>query len=100
MYLTEEDFTSLPAGTVTAEKKVTSSGEVHYVLDAIIGLANGIGVENLRGSGLIAGETSRAYDQVILFIALIRNIFRLKILWGRYLLYPTSLEDLLVLELT
>ena len=23
----------------------------------------GIGVENLRGSGLIAGETSRAYDE-------------------------------------
>jgi acetyl-CoA carboxylase/biotin carboxylase 1 len=26
-------------------------------------LNNGIGVENLRGSGLIAGETSRAYDE-------------------------------------
>lgn len=24
---------------------------------------HGIGVENLRGSGMIAGETSRAYDQ-------------------------------------
>ena len=34
-----------------------------YKIDAIIGLANSIGVENLRGSGLIAGETSRAYDE-------------------------------------
>ena len=24
---------------------------------------HGIGVENLRGSGMIAGETSRAYDE-------------------------------------
>ena len=40
-----------------------STGENKYVLDAIIGQINGIGVENLRGSGLIAGETSRAYDE-------------------------------------
>jgi acetyl-CoA carboxylase / biotin carboxylase 1 len=64
LYLTEDDYKSLPAGTVSAERKVTVSGEVHYMLDAIIGLANGIGVENLRGSGLIAGETSRAYDEI------------------------------------
>jgi acetyl-CoA carboxylase/biotin carboxylase 1 len=32
-------------------------------LDAIIGRDHGIGVENLKGSGLIAGETSRAYDE-------------------------------------
>lgn len=25
---------------------------------------HGIGVENLRGSGMIAGETSRAYDEI------------------------------------
>lgn len=39
------------------------SGEKRYQLDAIIGQTHGIGVENLRGSGLIAGETSRAYDE-------------------------------------
>lgn len=38
-------------GTVNAVKKTTINGEIHYVLDAIIGVANGIGVENLRGSG-------------------------------------------------
>lgn len=32
-------------------------------MDAVIGQTHGIGVENLRGSGLIAGETSRAYDE-------------------------------------
>jgi acetyl-CoA carboxylase/biotin carboxylase 1 len=44
-------------------------GETHYAIDAVIGegmksTAGGIGVENLQGSGLIAGETSRAYDEV------------------------------------
>ena len=29
-----------------------------------IGLKDGIGVENLQGSGMIAGETSQAYDEV------------------------------------
>ena len=42
--------------------------EVRHVLDAIVGLdlpsiKGGIGVENLQGSGMIAGETSRAYDE-------------------------------------
>merc|ERR1711988_2039121 len=39
------------------------NGDTRYRLDAIIGTFNGICVENLRGSGLIAGETSRAYDE-------------------------------------
>jgi len=62
LYLTEADYKSLPAGTVDAFVK-TVDGENRYVLEAIIGQTHGIGVENLRGSGLIAGETSRAYDE-------------------------------------
>ena len=62
LYLSEEDYLALPKGTVDATAK-TVSGETRFVLDAIIGQTNGIGVENLRGSGLIAGETSRAYDE-------------------------------------
>ena len=62
LYLSDEDFKALPKGTVDAvEKKVGS--ETRHVLEAIIGQIHGIGVENLRGSGLIAGETSRAYDE-------------------------------------
>ena len=38
--------------------------ETRYVLDAVIGKIHGIGVENLRGSGTIAGETARAYNDV------------------------------------
>jgi acetyl-CoA carboxylase/biotin carboxylase 1 len=63
LYLTEEDFESLQEGTVQATRVESATGEVHYKLDAIIGQKHGIGVENLRGSGLIAGETSRAYDE-------------------------------------
>jgi acetyl-CoA carboxylase/biotin carboxylase 1 len=62
LYLSENDYKSLPEGTVKAEAKVVG-GETQYVLSAIIGQIHGIGVENLRGSGMIAGETSRAYDE-------------------------------------
>lgn len=68
LYLEEDDFNSLGEGVVEAHK-ATVAGKTHYVLDAIIGeglksTAGGIGVENLQGSGLIAGETSRAYNEV------------------------------------
>ena len=31
----------------------------------LTGRDDGLGVENLKGSGLIAGETSKAYDEVV-----------------------------------
>ena len=41
-----------------------ASGEERWVLRDVIGCAGAdLGVENLRGSGMIAGETSRAYDE-------------------------------------
>lgn len=36
-----------------------------YVLLDIIGKDNGFGVENLRAAGTIAGESSRAYDEIV-----------------------------------
>ncbi|KAK4046075.1 acetyl-coenzyme-A carboxylase [Microbotryomycetes sp. JL201] len=45
-------------------KKIEDDGEVRYQITDIIGLQEGLGVESLRGSGLIAGETSRAYDDI------------------------------------
>jgi len=38
-------------------------GERRFRLDDIVGQTDGIGVENLRGSGMIAGETSAAYEE-------------------------------------
>jgi len=68
LYLEEEDYKRFDEGVVEA-REVTSGSSKHYALEAIIGeglksTAGGIGVENLQGSGLIAGETSRAYDEV------------------------------------
>ena len=42
-----------------------------YKITTIVGEKDGIGVENLQGSGMIAGETSRAYDDVFT-ISLVR----------------------------
>lgn len=36
-----------------------------YKITDIIGKEEGLGVENLRGSGMIAGESSLAYDEII-----------------------------------
>lgn len=68
LYLEEEDYKRFEEGTVVA-REVTSGGSKHYAIEAVIGsglksTAGGIGVENLQGSGLIAGETSRAYNEV------------------------------------
>ncbi|CAM9461200.1 unnamed protein product, partial [Phaeothamnion confervicola] len=62
LYLSEEDYAALPEGTVNA-KAVSEFGEKRFALTDIIGKIHGIGVENLRGSGTIAGETSRAYNE-------------------------------------
>ena len=62
LYLTPEQLQKLPEGSVQV-KDVNAEG-VHE-LTAIIGagdqVPDGIGVENLRGSGMIAGVTSQAY---------------------------------------
>ena len=60
LYLSAEDHAALEEGTVGG-KLVEVNGEKRFVLDDIIGQVHGIGVENLRGSGMIAGET-RAYN--------------------------------------
>jgi acetyl-CoA carboxylase/biotin carboxylase 1 len=59
LYLSDEDYKALPAGTVIANK--VSEG---WAISDVIGTKHGIGVENLQGSGKIAGETSAAYDEI------------------------------------
>lgn len=59
LYLTDEDYKALPEGAVNAHEVPEG-----WAIDDIIGTNHGIGVENLRGSGMIAGETSRAYDEI------------------------------------
>ncbi|KAF2464339.1 uncharacterized protein BDR25DRAFT_272060 [Lindgomyces ingoldianus] len=66
LYLTPEKYKHFVDGKrqdVIAEK-VNADGEERYKITTIIGAEDGLGVESLRGSGLIAGETSRAYEDV------------------------------------
>eukprot|EP01087_Luapelamoeba_hula_P008660 TRINITY_DN2184_c0_g1_i2.p1 TRINITY_DN2184_c0_g1~~TRINITY_DN2184_c0_g1_i2.p1 ORF type:complete len:1896 (+),score=263.11 TRINITY_DN2184_c0_g1_i2:359-6046(+) len=63
LYLTEADHAVLRPYVAT-RKVVTEKGEEEYELTDVIGKEDGLGVENLRGSGLIAGETSRAYEEI------------------------------------
>lgn len=38
---------------------------LRYIITDVIGKDDGLGVENLRGSGTIAGESSQAYEEII-----------------------------------
>ncbi|KAI0841488.1 acetyl-CoA carboxylase [Hypoxylon sp. FL0890] len=45
-------------------EEITENGETRHKIVAIVGAEDGLGVECLRGSGLIAGATSRAYNDI------------------------------------
>ena len=57
----EGDVSKMP---VLCDKRTSPEGNVRYVITDIIGVEQDLGVENLMGSGLIAGETSKAYDDI------------------------------------
>jgi len=66
LYLTSDKYSELgPEGrnSVLCEPPIVVAGQTRYKISAIVGEGRDLGVENLRGSGLIAGETSRAYDE-------------------------------------
>ncbi|KAH8197052.1 hypothetical protein TruAng_008803 [Truncatella angustata] len=66
LYLDEEGkkrFEDGPTRSVITEE-ITEEGEKRHKLAAVIGAEDGLGVESLRGSGLIAGATSRAYNDI------------------------------------
>ncbi|GAA5906155.1 hypothetical protein JCM6882_006061 [Rhodosporidiobolus microsporus] len=66
LYLTPEKLGELKnkGEKSVITKKIEDEGEVRYQITDIVGLQEGLGVESLKGSGLIAGETSRAYDDI------------------------------------
>lgn len=66
LYLTPDNLAKLKdggAGTVITNE-IEVDGERRHQITDIIGLKHGLGVECLKGSGLIAGETARAYDDI------------------------------------
>jgi len=66
LYLTPANYSILESKGENSviTKKVEHGNEERYMITDIIGLQEGLGVESLKGSGLIAGETSRAYDDI------------------------------------
>jgi acetyl-CoA carboxylase/biotin carboxylase 1 len=66
LYVTKEDYAALTTQGVKelrAEPATVDGKDVFKITD-IIGSEPDLGVENLKGSGLIAGETSIAYDDI------------------------------------
>eukprot|EP00252_Welwitschia_mirabilis_P026842 TRINITY_DN895_c0_g2_i1.p1 TRINITY_DN895_c0_g2~~TRINITY_DN895_c0_g2_i1.p1 ORF type:complete len:1412 (+),score=328.98 TRINITY_DN895_c0_g2_i1:616-4236(+) len=62
LYLSPEDYATVGSSVLAHEVKL-ESGEVRWIIDDIIGKEEGLGVENLSGSGAIAGAYSRAYQE-------------------------------------
>lgn len=62
VYLTPEDHSRIGSSVIAHELKL-ESGETRWVIDTIVGKEDGLGVENLTGSGAIAGAYSRAYKE-------------------------------------
>ncbi|KAI9723252.1 MAG: Acetyl-CoA carboxylase [Candelaria pacifica] len=66
LYLTPETKKRFEDGKIrhVITEPITESGEERHRITTIIGAEDGLGVECLRGSGLIAGATSKAYEDI------------------------------------
>ncbi|KAL1397350.1 hypothetical protein pipiens_002541 [Culex pipiens pipiens] len=65
LYLTTEDYSKIANTNSVRAILIEDEGEQRYKITDIIGKTDGLGVENLRNAGMIAGETSRAYEDVV-----------------------------------
>ncbi|KAK9507907.1 hypothetical protein O3M35_007669 [Rhynocoris fuscipes] len=65
LYLTTEDFTKVSSMNSVKAILIEDEGEPRYKITDIIGKDDGLGVENLRYAGMIAGETSQAYKDIV-----------------------------------
>lgn len=65
LYLTPEDYSKVSSFNSVHATLIEDENEARYKITDIIGKDDGLGVENLRYAGMIAGETSQAYKEVI-----------------------------------
>ena len=65
LYLTTEDYSKVANLNSVRAILIEDEGEPRYKITDIIGKTEGLGVENLRYAGLIAGETSQAYEEIV-----------------------------------
>ena len=63
LYLTPEQYKKVADSVKT--KVENDEGETRYVITDIIGKEDGLGVENLKYAGMIAGESSLAYKEIV-----------------------------------
>ncbi|KAI4986331.1 hypothetical protein ZWY2020_018961 [Hordeum vulgare] len=63
IYLMEQDYSRLSSSVIAHELKL-ESGETRWVVDTIVGKEDGLGCENLHGSGAIASAYSKAYREI------------------------------------
>eukprot|EP01134_Creolimax_fragrantissima_P000481 CFRG0481T1 len=63
LYLSDDDFAKVGNSSVVTECITDEDGRVRHKILSIIGNEDGLGVENLHGSGAIAGETAQAYEE-------------------------------------
>jgi len=65
LYVTKSDYeTKFQHNNQILVEPAVFNGEEVYKITDIIGAEPDLGVENLKGSGLIAGETSVAYNDI------------------------------------
>nr|ASZ00199.1 acetyl-CoA carboxylase 1 [Geranium maderense] len=62
IYISPEDYAQIGSSVMAHELKL-ANGETRWVIDTIVGKEDGLGVENLSGSGAIASVYSRAYKE-------------------------------------
>lgn len=65
IYLTTEDYAKVANQNSVRAILIEDEDEPRYKITDIIGKTDGLGVENLRYAGLIAGETSQAYEEIV-----------------------------------
>ncbi|XP_049317448.1 acetyl-CoA carboxylase [Bactrocera dorsalis] len=65
LYLSTEDYSKIANLNSVRAILIEDEGEPRYKITDIIGKEDGLGVENLRHAGLIAGETSQAYNEIV-----------------------------------
>lgn len=63
LYLSPDDYAWAAAKNAVTATEISEAGEKRFKITAVLGIEDGLGVENLRGSGDIAGETSLSYDE-------------------------------------
>ncbi|CAG9767703.1 unnamed protein product [Ceutorhynchus assimilis] len=65
LYLSPEDYAKISSSNSVRAQLIDDEGESRYRITDIIGKEDGLGVENLKYAGMIAGETSSAYEEVV-----------------------------------